>query len=79
MSKLEFECKIEYICRCIAQLISPSSIVKYEYCATNDVNDVRRKPNVGMLRLSNSFVKFSSGNKCDKGEMLMIGDASGKK
>lgn len=51
--------------------------VEYNYCKSNDKDNVYRKPNVGMLE--NAVYKYMSrhGVVASKEEMLMIGDASG--
>ena len=48
--------------------------VDYYYCSSNNKDDENRKPNYGMLE--DALVEYDI--PCDKSEMLMIGDASGK-
>lgn len=48
--------------------------VDYYYCSTNDKDDENRKPNYGMLE--DALKEYDI--PCNKSEMLMIGDASGK-
>ena len=73
-----FLAKIDYIESSIVEYCNVQN-VDYEYCTSNDRNDERRKPNTGMLE---GCLEFQFGIykflKYKKGEMLMIGDASGK-
>lgn len=77
----DFIAKINAITTFINDYINTSNqdnvVVDYQYClSSKGSNDNRRKPNVGMLEehLDNWIL-----NSEDKSDMLMIGDASGKK
>lgn len=54
----------------------PKTRVSYDYCTSNGRNDLRRKPNCGMI----DFYCTDAYNNTDclKRNCLMIGDASGK-
>lgn len=66
--------KINYIITSLKEYINKEAI-DYEYCISNDKENVYRKPNTEMLAklLRNYEINYTS-----KLEMLMIGDASGK-
>lgn len=50
-------------------------IMNSEYCISNDKNNIKRKPNTGMLTTCLKLYNLENrGKEC----MLMIGDASGK-
>ena len=49
-------------------------IADYEYCSSMNKEDIRRKPNVGMLEVLCCKYSLMDG----KNDKLMIGDASGK-
>lgn len=66
-----FLTKIHYICMAIKEYTGIE--VDYSYCPSEDKECYYRKPNTGML---DSFHDLY--NTCDKTDMLMIGDASGK-
>ena len=67
-----FEAKFNYILCALEEYTGVN--VQGEYCSSNDKNNKFRKPNTGMLEylLEEAYVV------CDKEEMIMIGDASGK-
>ena len=50
----------------------PTIQYDYKYCASNDKEDIMRKPNPGMVD------DFIDQYKFDREDCLMIGDASGK-
>lgn len=65
--------KAQYICSCIKEYTGIRC--DYEACFSNDKNDVRRKPNIGMVTdYLNDFINGTDENPKD---CLMIGDASG--
>lgn len=51
----------------------PTIHYDYAYCTSNDKKDTMRKPNPGMID------NFTDQYKLDRGDCLMIGDASDKK
>ena len=72
----EFITKIETISNLLQRRIGVP--VSYDYCPTNDKDDINRKPNAGMIWdfldyhnvVENTVIKYE--------QCLMIGDASGK-
>ena len=64
--------KINYISKCIKEYCN-IPVVDFYYCISNDSNNYRRKPHVGMLFQAIKNVHFPA----TKDDMLMIGDASG--
>lgn len=67
--------KAEYLKVAFAEYLGIN--VTFDYCRSNNKNDVNRKPNVGMLQ--DCYKNFISEEKFySKKNMLMIGDASGK-
>lgn len=72
----DFDCKLSYICKCIKEYCTIST--RKFFCSSNDRNDFLRKPNPGMLEMANNEINRME-YKISKAEMLMIGDASGKK
>ena len=51
----------------------------YEYCASMNPGDPRRKPNTKMLTdMLFSYTGYDESSEEDRSKMLMIGDASGK-
>lgn len=63
--------KIKYVCNCIEEYTGIRC--DFDVCSTNDKNDNRRKPNIGMI--TDYFA--NSMNYYEKKDSLMIGDASG--
>lgn len=66
-----FNGKISYVCDCICDYCNITEI-SYIYESSNNINNIRRKPNSGMLE--ECLELCSNINKKD---MFMIGDASG--
>lgn len=71
----QFRSKISYICFALEEYIKKNITTGYSYCSSNDPNDPRRKPNIGMLE---SLIQIYSLSDVPKESMLMIGDASGR-
>jgi DNA 3'-phosphatase len=91
MSAREFQAKIQAISRFIEMYICTPDIVFNTACASNDPEDIMRKPNTGMLeksvydvfgyeRFDHSYLYTREQFDKDYGKenMVMIGDASGK-
>ena len=78
IDKRNFEFKMEYICRSIKEYTG--IYTEYSYCASNDKNNIFRKPNIGMLDslTERMIVKGIIENGIATDNILMIGDASGK-
>lgn len=68
--------KMAYITRAIEEYTGIPCI--FQYCISNDKNNIYRKPNTGMLNtvINKNFKQLNI--TATKDEMLMIGDASGK-
>lgn len=64
--------KLQYIQVALKQFLGIE--IMSSYCSSNDKNDPARKPNTGMLKCLLETWDID----CDKSEMIMIGDASGK-
>lgn len=77
-TEADFETKINYICIAVRDYIKHENlkVVDSIYCPSMDKNDKYRKPNFGMLEHMCKLYKIPLYLKS---EMLMIGDASGKK
>lgn len=76
-TKADIEGKIKRVCSAIESYNGKGYcpfIVTYDFCTSNSRNDVKRKPNTGMLV---NFFALHIG-RYDKENCLMIGDASGK-
>ena len=75
LSQRSFSVKLTYICEIIREYCNCRCYATY--CATNDISDPYRKPNVEML---NDLTEFHVGDDFNyiKSVSLMIGDASGK-
>lgn len=73
-----FRFKCEYVRRSISEYTGIET--RFEYCKSNDVSCVDRKPNPGMLSWLLHEVKMRGivDESITKDKMLMIGDASGK-
>lgn len=72
-----FRCKMEYIAESLSEYCGCDKVA-YDYCASNNKNCNRRKPNVGMLA---SLLFSMPGSVAPPGcesDCLLIGDASGK-
>lgn len=69
VSESSIEAKCHFICRCIEDYCGITT--KFQFCTSNNKDNLYRKPNIGML---NSFFYY---NLSSKEEYLMIGDASG--
>lgn len=72
-----FRNKLKWICSAMKDYFS-KTVIKVDgiYCPTNDSQDNWRKPNIGMYEHMETFSLQDKNIK--KGEMLMLGDASGK-
>lgn len=68
-----FKHKAEYITSAIGGYCNINCY--YAYCTSNDPHDINRKPNTGLLK----YLIYTQNIEFDKKEILMIGDASGKK
>lgn len=65
--------KAKYVCDCIKEYTGIRC--DYESCFSNNKNNVRRKPNIGMvMEYLNDSINVTNANNW---ECLMIGDASG--
>ena len=65
--------KAQYICSCIKEYTGIKC--DYEVCFSNGKNNIRRKPNIGMIMdYLNDFIMGTDDNPKN---CLMIGDASG--
>lgn len=64
--------KINYISKCIKEYCN-INVMDWYYCISNDPDNYRRKPHVGMLMQAIKNHHFPAA----KADMLMIGDASG--
>ena len=75
VDRYDFKSKSEYITRAIREYCGCKSYSMY--CETNDITDIYRKPNTGML---DYLTELYVGDDFDyiKQKSLMIGDASGK-
>lgn len=80
MTKDDFIAKINAISTFLNDYLNPKGgddiAIDYEFCLANNASDNNRKPNVGMLESLCDNWLINPDNKTD---MLMIGDASGKK
>ncbi len=74
VNELSLSIKFDYIERIILEYCGCKCY--YDYCRTNDKNDLYRKPNIGMLKLL--YEILLEGKNYEKSSFLMIGDASGK-
>ena len=63
--------KIQSIVKVLQSYI-PEAGIAYRFCASNDRNNPKRKPNIGMIE------ELFDTYGCKKHQCLMIGDASGK-
>lgn len=72
----EFEKKLDYVSTAVKSYIKHPGlkVVESIYCASIDRADPFRKPNTGMLEYMLRIYKVD----CDKTEMMMVGNASGK-
>lgn len=75
--KRNFEFKMEYIRRSIMEYTGVET--EYSYCPSNDVTNVFRKPNTGMLDSAvNKYVRCGKlPDTLDYKNILMVGDMSG--
>ena len=71
-----FISKCNYLRYIIKEYCGGNMNVSFNYCKTNDKNDPRRKPNIGMLE--EFYHDYIEGFDFNKKDALMIGDASGK-
>jgi len=67
-----FENKMINVINSLKEYLPNIKDIQYEYCATNDKNDIFRKPNIGMINV----IQKKYGVPLD--ESMMIGDTSGK-
>lgn len=66
--------KVQYICYCIKEYTGINC--QYEVCFSNDKDNIRRKPNIGMIT---DYLTDCIQNTDDTtNHCLMVGDASGK-
>ena len=75
VDRCHFSLKLNYICKSIKEYCK--CYCYGTYCASNNISDPFRKPNVGMLE---HLTELNIGDDFDriKHKSLMIGDASGK-
>lgn len=75
-----FYVKLLYIRAALSEYTSNSLCnIPVQVCESNNRHDVRRKPNTGMLEHIHKTITDAFKCTIDKSEILMIGDASGKK
>lgn len=67
-----FENKMVNVINSLKKCLSNIKDIQYEYCTTNDRDNIFRKPNIGMINV----IQKRYGVPLD--ESMMIGDASGK-
>lgn len=70
--------KVSKIIDEIKQHTGDKCMISYDYCPTNNDDDIRRKPNPGMLIDFFAAMHTAHADQIDKDDCLMIGDASGK-
>lgn len=74
--------KAGWVTESMKEYLGPDWIVICEYCSSHDDHHPERKPNIGMLQNILSYLQNHHGyrewNSMDKGDCIMIGDASGK-
>lgn len=76
VNKEHFLSKMYYILKSIKEYLGQMNIIDFDYCTSNNKDDINRKPNIGMFISILNCYRHAA--KCDKSDMLMIGDASGK-
>ena len=65
-----FFAKLNYVEKCVADYCD--CICTSDYCASNDVSNICRKPNIGMLQYFSQ--DCIAGTDCNRKECIMIGD-----
>ena len=73
VSSNDFNVKFKYAGTSLKEFTGVKNVYG-QYCASEDKNNIRRKPNTGMLK---DFIETVTPN-VPKSECLMLGDASGK-
>ena len=77
VKNMSFVSKCNYVRHIIEDYCGNNIRSAFSYCKSNDKNNPRRKPNIGMIE--DFYHDYIEGFDFNKKDALMIGDASGKK